>query len=93
MKFKWPLSLILIAVLGYYGGSTFGMFGSNMCYSNVLNKISKISVYVSESTNTYLKNEYRIFVDNLPTRGYETECYEIEKSVDQFSAEHKLNIK
>ena len=93
MKFTWPLSLILIAILGYYGGSTFGMFGSNMCYSNVINKLSKISLYVSASRDPYIKNEYRVFVDNLPTRGYETECFEVEKEVNLFISEYKLNIK
>ena len=93
MKFTWPLSLILVALLGYYGGSTFGMFGSNMCYSNVIDKLSKISLFVNASTDPYIKNEYRVFVDNLPTYGYETTCSDVQKQVDLFISEHKLNIK
>jgi len=67
------VSFPMTFILAYFLGG----FDKNICYSNSISLLASSSKMVIESDDPKVKDSYLSAINNLPTRGYETECKEM----------------
>ena len=89
MKFFYAILVLVIGVIGYYLGSTVGMFGGNLCYMASINDVSEIYLKAMDQNDSKYRQAVKLFIQELPNYGYESTCIELKAHVDLFLGEWK----
>ncbi|MEK1941071.1 MAG: hypothetical protein AAAB16_11950 [Pseudomonas sp.] len=92
MFLKTLLAIVLItlpAAVLFYAGIFSTSFSLNMCYSDVLTKLGARTESVAKAESPQALKDWAAFINNLPLRGYETDCAELLKLVEANAARAK----
>jgi len=79
-------ALIIPCAVSFYAGVFSTSFDTNMCYSNVLRTLSEQAKSVAASGKPADIERYARMIDSLPNAGYESDCAQIERALQQMIA-------
>jgi len=76
-------ALIIPCAVSFYAGVFVTSFNTNMCYSNVLSTLSEQAKGAAASGKPADIERYARMIDSLPNKGYESDCAQIERALQQ----------
>ena len=87
------LCLITAGPFVFSLGGFFATFSSNQCYSQSISRLSNMGLQVARSKDDRAIEQFADLVKHLPLRGYETDCDEIEASLNAFEKSQSSQTK
>lgn len=76
-------ALIIPCAVSFYAGVLSTSFDTNMCYSEVLSTLSEQAKSAAASGKPADIERYARIIESLPNAGYESDCAQIERVLQQ----------